>query len=94
MVFAFTKDYETPNLPVSEEFREGELVEVGGGWTQVNTDGGGAIDTGLSQLVSYGAIGNVVDKNMDASDSGSTLTLNCSATAGPTAGKWWAKGFR
>ncbi|MEE9215669.1 MAG: hypothetical protein V3U54_13015 [Thermodesulfobacteriota bacterium] len=93
MTFEFTIDYEMPFLPLSES-REGELVEVGGGFTQAATDGGGAIATGLSKLVSYNAIGNVVDKPIDASDSGGTLTLNASATAGPTGGKWSAKGYR
>lgn len=69
-----------------------EMFLVVGTFTKADSDTTDAIVTGLAELYSYGAQGNVVSKPMYCTVSGGTLTIGDDGSTGNTAGSFWAIG--
>ena len=73
----------------------GEIVLIVYSWTQVATDGGGAVTTGYGTTARNGEIlaaisqGNVKDKPIGSviDAAAGTVTIDVDATSGPTAGE-------
>jgi hypothetical protein len=77
-------------LPPSSKFdSRGTYIQIYT-FTQLATDGGGTIATGLSKIDAVLPFGNVEDKAGDVSStdftSGGSAVINFNATGGPTAG--------